>query len=214
VVEQAHLTVVGSGVAAGAPDQCQLQVALTCMTDDSAGALSTCAELASKAIAAIGEVDGAQCDVQTTGISVQDFFDKSHQRVTAKVGTYELRITVRPIDSVGSTLTALGAVAGDALAVRGFQLGVRDPEPLRSEARRLAVEDAKRRAVELSSAAGVGLGSLLSLEDGAGSFPPSPRRATTMSFSTAADVPIHGGEVSASSSVTMTYAIAPEAPPT
>ena len=33
------------------------------------------------------DVDGARCDVQTVGISVQDFFDQRDQRVTAKMGT-------------------------------------------------------------------------------------------------------------------------------
>jgi uncharacterized protein YggE len=206
---QPHLTVVGTGVATGTPDQCQLQVALSCTTDDAAGALSTCAELASKAIAAVGEVDDAQCDVQTMGISVQDFFDKSRVKVTAKVGTYELRITVRPLGAVGSILTALGAVAGDALSVRGFQLGVRDPEPLRSAARNLAVADARKRAAELSEAAGIGLGAVLALEEGAGSPGPTVRRAMVMSATPASDAPVEPGEVSAASSVTITYAIAP-----
>jgi uncharacterized protein YggE len=215
VPDQPQLTVVGTGIATGTPDQCQLQIGLSVTTDDVAVALSTCAELASKAIVAIGEVDGAQCDVQTAGISVQDFFDKSQMRVTAKAATYELRITVRALDGVGSILTALGAVAGDALAVRGFYLGVRDPEPLRREARRLAVEDARRRAVELSAAAGVRLGSLLALQDSAGSHASPPGRVTTMAFAAAApSVPVEPGEVSASSVITMTYAILPEAPPT
>lgn len=206
--DQPQLTVVGTGVATGTPDQCQLQIALNCMTDDAAIALTTCGELASKTIAAIGDVDGAECDIETVGISVQDFFDKSQQRVTAKVGTYQLQVTVRPVDGVGSVLTALGATAGDALAVRGFQLGVRDPEPLRSEARRLAVADARKRAVELSQAAGIRLGSILRLEDGAGSRAPTVR-AMAMSASPAAHVPIEAGEVSAVSTITMTYAIEP-----
>jgi len=213
VPKEPHLSVVGTGVATGTPDQCQLQLALNCMADDTAGALSGCAELASKAIVAIADVDGTQCDVQTVGISVLDFFDKSHQRVIAKVATYELRVTVWPIDGVGPMLTALGAVAGDALAVRGFQLGIRDPEPLRSEARRLAVEDAQKRAAELSAAAGIRVGSLLSLRDGAAPQSPFPWRATSTAFSAASDVPVQAGEIAASSSVTMTYAIATEAAP-
>ena len=189
------------------PDQCQLQIALNCMTNEAAVALSTCAALAARVISAIEEVDGARCDVQTVGISVQDFFDHSQQRVTAKTGTYQLRVTVRPIDAVGSLLTALGAVAGEALAVRGFQLSVRDPEPLRSEARRLAVEDARRRAVELAQAAGIRLGPIVVLEDGAGVPAQALWRATAMSAGAATDVPIEAGEVSARSTVGITYAI-------
>jgi uncharacterized protein YggE len=209
VADQPQLKVVGAGVATGTPDQCQLQIALTCMAGEAAAALSACAELAAQAIVAIEEVDGARCDVQTVGISVQDFFDQSDQRVTAKIGTYQLQVIVRPIDSAGGVLTALGAVAGDALAVRGFQLGVRDPEPLRSEARRRAVEDAKRRASELSEAADIRLGPIVALEDGGAAPGQTGWRAMAMSVGASSAVPIEPGEVSASSTVTITYAIAP-----
>lgn len=208
MVDEPQLKVVGTGVATGTPDQCEMQIALVSMTDEAPAALSTCAELASKVIAAIGAVDGAQCDVRTVGLSVQDFFDQSKQRVTAKVGTYQLQVTVRPVDSMGSVLTALGAVAGDALSLRGFQLGVRDPEPLRREARRLAVEDAGRRAVELAQAAGIRLGPIVALVDGAAAQEPTFRRAIAMSAAAPSNVPIEPGEVSARSAITITYAIA------
>ena len=129
--------------------------------------------------------------------------------MTAKMGTYQLQVTVRPIEGVGSVLVALGAVAGDALAVRGFELGVRDPEPLRSRARRLAVEDATRRAGELSEAAGIRLGPIVALEDGAAAQPQTGWRTMAMAASASSTVPIEAGEVSASSTVTLTYAITP-----
>jgi uncharacterized protein len=209
VAEHPQLKVVGAGVATGAPDQCQLQIALTSMNGEAAAALSTCADLAAAAIVAIEGVHSARCEVQTVGISVQDFFDQSQQRVTAKMGTYQLQVTVRPIESAGSVLAALGALAGDALAVRGFQLGVRDPEPLRSRARRLAVEDATRRASELSEAAGIRLGPIVALEDGAATPAQTGWRPTVMAASASSTMPIEAGEVSASSTVTITYAITP-----
>jgi uncharacterized protein YggE len=45
--------------------------------------------------------------------------------------------------------------------------------------------------------------------DGAAPSGPAVRFARTVAFSAAADVPIEAGEVSAQSSVTITYAIAP-----
>ncbi len=209
VPDQRFIAVSGIGVASGTPDQCKVRVALSCMTDSAADALSRCAEMASMAIAAIGEIDIEQLDVQTTGISVQDFSDRSKLRGTAKVGTYQLEVIVAPIDGVGSVLAALGSVAGDALQVHGIQLTVRDPEPLKSEARRLAVEDAQKKAGELSRAAGFRLGAILTLEDGnAQSRGPQLHYARVMAASSAGPtVPIEPGEVSAVSTITMTYAI-------
>jgi uncharacterized protein YggE len=159
------IAVVGTGVATGIPDQCKLQIALNSMTESAADALTTCAEIASMAIAAVSALDVERGDIRTTGLSLQDFFDQSKQRVTARIATYQLEVTIRPVDGVGSVLAALAASAGDSLQVRGIQLGVRDPEPMRSEARHLAVEDAKRKAAELSQSASIRLGSILSIEE-------------------------------------------------
>jgi uncharacterized protein len=210
VPEQPFIAVTGMGVAMSTPDQCKLQVALTCMTEGAADALTECAEMASMAIAAIGEVALEQRDVQAAGLSVHDYHDQSKQRVTAKVASYQLDITVQPIDGVGSVLAALGSSAGDGLQIRGIQLCVRDSDPLRSEARRLAVEDAQKKAMELSQAAGFRLGVILSLEeDDPRSAVPRVRYARVMAASSSPTVPIEPGEVSAVSSITLTYAIEP-----
>ena len=160
--DQPFIAVTGMGVATGIPDQCKLQISLNCIDENAAVALTKCGEIASLAIAAIGDVNIEQRDVQTVGLSVHDYHDQSKQRVTAKVGTYQLEVTIRPVDGVGSILAAVGAAVGDALQIRGIQLTVRDPEPLRSEARSLVVEDEKK-AVKLSHAAGIRLGDALGI---------------------------------------------------
>ncbi len=196
------------GLATGIPDQCKLQISLNCIDENAADALTKCGEIASLAIAAIGDVNIEQQDVQTVGLSVHDYHDQSKQRVTAKIGTYQLEVTIRPVDGVGSILAAVGSAVGDALLIRGIQLSVRDPEPLRSEARRLAVEDARKKAVELSHAAGIRLGAILALEDdSAQSRIPQVRYARVMAASSNPTVPIEPGEVSVVSSITITYAI-------
>jgi uncharacterized protein YggE len=208
VAEQPFIAVVGTGVATGTPDQCILQIALNYMADNAADALTNCADIASMALAAVREVDMEQHDVQTTGLSLQDHFDQSKQRVTARIATYLLDVTARPVNGVGSILAVLGASAGDALQIRGIRLSMHDPEPLRTQARRLAVGDAQRKAAELSQAAGIRLGAILALEDdNSQSRVPSVRRAMTMSASPASSVPIEPGEVSAVSTVMIRYAI-------
>ncbi len=208
--DQPFIAVVGMGVATGAPDQCRLQIALNCMTDNAGDALARCAELAATAIAAIGEADVEECDVQTVGLSVHDFHDQSKQRVTAKIGTYQLSVTVSPIEAVGPILANVGTSAGDALQVREIQLSVRDPEPLKSEARRLAVQDAQKKALELAQAAGIRLGAILALEeDSARPGVPTVRRAMAASGGSSPTVPIEPGEVSAVSMITITYAVGP-----
>jgi uncharacterized protein YggE len=214
VPDEPFIAVVGTGVATGIPDQCKLQIALNSMKETAADALSACAHIATTAIAAVGDVDVEHHEVQTTGLSLQDWFDKDQRQVTARVATYQLDITIRPVEGVGPVLAALSASVGDALQVRGIQLGVKDPEPLRSQARRLAVEDGRKKAAELSQSAGVRLGAILSIEDAtARSQVLSVPFARTMSASSASGMPIESGEVSAVSSITITYAIETEQTP-
>jgi len=206
VPEQPHLVVTGTGVASGTPDECRLHVALHHMAESAADALDATADLATRALAALAAVGVEHCEARTVGLSLQDVFDQSEQKVTARIGTYQLDVVIRPVDATGKVLQVLSSTVGDGLQVRGLQLGLRDPEPLRAEARRLAVADAQRRAEELSDAAGVRLGAILSIADETAS-PGIPRAALRPMAATAMPVPIEGGDVSAASTVTLTYAI-------
>jgi uncharacterized protein YggE len=214
VTEQPYIAVIGTGVANGLPDQCRVHISLNHMAESAADALAGTAELATNVIAGLAEVDVDHCDVQTVGLSVQDYMDPALQKVTARFGTYQLELVVRPIDGTGKVLAALASTAGDGLQVRGLQLTIKDPEPLKSEARRLAVRDAMRKADELANEAGVRLGALLSIQDeNAGSgIPPSVRRAipTAAGFS-AVNLPIEVGDVSLMSAVMVTFALEGEA---
>jgi uncharacterized protein len=210
VPEQPHIAVTGIGIASGIADQCTLRISVNSRASNTADALTSSAEAASKAMAAIDGVDVEQHEVRTTALSVQEFMDRTKQEVTAHIGAYQMEVTVRPVDGAGKVLAALASAVGDALQVRGVQLTIQDLEPLKSEARRLAVQDAKTRARELSEAAGVRLGALLSIEGEQAGSGRSPGAARTMSMSAspaAASVPIEPGDVSAVSTVTLTYAL-------
>jgi uncharacterized protein YggE len=207
--KQRQIAVTGTGLASGSPDQCTLHISLNHMAEGAADALTGTADIATKAIAALGEARIEQCEVRTVGLSVQDFFDQGKQKITARIGSYQLDVVIRPINEAGTVLASLSSTVGDALQVRGIQLTIEDPEPLKTEARRLAIQDAKRRAMELSGEAGVRLGVILSIQDeNASSVPFAQRAMPIMSGSfAAANVPIEAGSVSAVSNVTLVYAI-------
>jgi uncharacterized protein YggE len=207
--EHPHIVVTGIGVASGTPDQCGLQVSINHMAASAAEALSATAELVANAIAGLAEISIDQCEARTLGFSVQDFFDQEQQKFTARVASYQLHVLVQPIDGVGEVLAALTSIAGDGLQVRGMQLTILDPEPLKSEARRLAVQDAKRKAVELSDEAGVRLGALLSIQDGYAGLNTAPFvRAMPMATGfSATNLPIEAGDISEVGTVSLTYAI-------
>jgi uncharacterized protein len=209
MAEQPTIAVTGTGLASGSPDQCTLHISLNHFAETAADALTVTAELATKAIAALADTAIEQCVVHTMGLSIQDFFDQSEQRVTAHIGSYQLDVIIRPIDEVGGVLASLSSTVGDALQIRGINLTIEDSEPLRSQARRLAIQDAKRRAAEISNEVGVRLGPILSIQDesaGPNNFV-QRARLTSGHVAAAANVPIEAGNVSAFSGITLIYAI-------
>jgi uncharacterized protein YggE len=157
----------------------------------------------------LADVQIEQCEVQTVGLSVQDFFDHAQQKVTAHIGSYQVDLIVRPIAEAGGVLATLSSAVGDALQVRGVNLTIEDPEPLRCQARRLAIQDAKKRADDIAEEVGVRLGAILSIQDENAGPVNFVQRARPMSghIAAAANVPIESGNVSASSAVTLMYAI-------
>jgi uncharacterized protein YggE len=82
-------------------------------------------------------------------------------------------VKLRALDRAGQVLD--DAVGAGANVVRGVQFTLADPAPAETRARADAVRDATARARELAAAAGVRLGELAWLSEGAVSRPiPGP----------------------------------------
>lgn len=201
------LVVVGTGIAAGVPDQCVLHIALNGIGTTPAEALDICSNAAQGAIAAAVGAGVEQDDVRTVNLSVQDFFDQAKQKVTARICSYQLEVIVRSLDDIGRVLGVLSDAAGDALQIRSLQLGLKDAEPVRKEARRRAVRDAQEKAQDLAGEAGLQLGVILTLEDTEGSGSHGVRAMALASGHVAASIPVEPGQVSVSTSVRITYAV-------
>jgi len=171
-------------------------LAVNVAADTSAEALDRLARLADQVIA-VAHAQGVEpSDIQTVGVSLQDFYDQEKKKVTARVATYSLSVTAPSLTSVGPLLAELAPVAGDALQVRGLHLTIDDPAPLLERARRAAVADALERARQLAEAAGVRTGAILSIEEEADHGSAGlPRRLRASSAFTAAasPVPVEGG---------------------
>jgi hypothetical protein len=208
MAKKSTISVTGFGVANGSPDQCRIYISLNHMASTAADALTVTGELATKAIAVLSDTQAEQCEVRTTGLSVQDFFDQAQQKVTAHVGSYQLEVIIRPIDAAGVVLSALSSAIEDGLQIRGITLSIEDPEPLRSESRLLALQDARTKATEIAADIGVELGRIITIQDqqavGLGGY---VQTATRAAIPMSGHVPIEAGPVSSSSIVTLVYAI-------
>ncbi len=119
----------------------------------------------------------------------------------------QLQVTVRDTDMLGNLLDE--AVTAGANSINGVTFYVDDQTAAASEARRLAVEDARTKAEELAAAAGLTLGSVVSIAEGTLSPIPPPVFAATgdeMAMAEAA-VPVQPGSSTIAVDVSMTFAL-------
>ncbi|MEI6532339.1 MAG: SIMPL domain-containing protein [Candidatus Roizmanbacteria bacterium] len=138
----------------------------------------------------------------TTGKQLTDGF----------MGSLRIFVKVRNKEQAGEIVDTV--VTSGATTIDAIQFTLDNPEKMRSEARKLAGESAKKKAVELASASGVSLGSLIAISESV-DYSPQPMVANMMktfasegSAIQSAPVPeISGGSLEISITVNATYGI-------
>jgi len=125
VSEQPTIVVVGTGTTIGVTDQCVATVALNSIGTTPAEALDHCTAAADRTVPALAHEGIERRDVRMTNLSVQDFFDQAAQKVPARLGSYQLEITVRSLGKVAGVDAALSDAVGDSLQIGSLHLTAR-----------------------------------------------------------------------------------------
>jgi uncharacterized protein YggE len=148
----------------------------------------------------------AESDLATTHVSLAPVHDP-----WPTVAGYEasLALTVRLVDlaRVGSVLVAAVDAGGDGARVEGISFTHRDPAGLQEQARDAAYADARAKAEQYARLAGVALGEVRHVVEGAGMSGPGPRMMRAMADS--ASVPVDAGEGQVLATVTVTWSLGP-----
>ena len=148
-------------------------------------------------------VEVERCDETEPGGEQESSREKSCYKVwESRLIGYEVSnqasVKVRNLSNIGTIIDQVTEAAGDLVRINGINFNIENPRPLQDEARTNAVADMKRKAEMLAELAGVKLGRLVYLSEGAAYAPPQPlyARAVTDSFAMedAATV-ISGGEL-------------------
>ena len=190
------IQITGMGSIQAKPDTASISIGVSTEDGNAQSAVSRNNAATAKVIS---ELEGAAIqkkDLKTSNFSVYPQYrsegaDK-HQVVTYRASN-TVTVTVRDLDKVGDILTRV--VAAGSNQISGPNFSVSDPETYLAEARKKAVENAIAKANVFANAAGLKLGSILSMvEDGAAVPVYAPRSAT---FAAAgAPVPVEAGEES------------------
>jgi uncharacterized protein len=202
------VTVTGQGEVAAVPDQASLQLGVRTMATTADVAL---AENSQRMRTLLETLKGAGIearDIQTNQFSISPRYDYTSDESPTLLG-YEagnsVSVTVRNLDTLGATLDAV--VRAGSNEISGISFGFSNPEGLLDQAREQAMTDARRKAMQLASLAGVELGTVVSIEESGSGPPPVITRAAAAAAG--AEVPIETGESLVSVSVQVSYELVP-----
>jgi uncharacterized protein YggE len=205
------ISVIGEGRAEAVPDIAGIRIGVTAQAETAAEALAQASEAVRATLARLDAAGIAPRDRQTTGLSLQPVWHYAREgdtppRITGYRAENGISVRVRVLDDLGRVLD--GVVADGANRLEGLTFSLADPEPLRDEARRRAVADARARAELYAEAAGIGLGAVLTISEGQASAPAAPMMRSDIAMISEAAVPIAEGALEITARVQMVFTIA------
>ena len=203
------ITVTGSGLSYGAPDIARVSLGVEAANEDVLTAVDDANARMNAVIQALIAAGVAAEDIRTENYSIyQERYYGPEGPSADTPSLYRVSntvlITVREIDRVGELLST--AVASGANIVNYMQFDIANRSALESEARDLAVADARARAEQLAATLGLAVGRPVRVVENAGGYYPM---YDGLGGGGASVPPISQGMLSVSMSVTITYALAP-----
>jgi len=207
-VQQPSISVSATGTSNVAPDRAIVTAGVVQQGKTARDAMIGNASLMT---AVFDELEAAKIpkkNITTSQLSLQPQYDYRDRRKPTITG-YEARNTVTvksdDIEQVGPMLDAL--VRAGVNNINQVQFTIKDPKSARDDAREAAIVEAKAKAESMASAAGVKLGTLLSINEGGGARPqPIMMQAARAEFESVA-TPISAGEQTLSVTVNLKYAL-------
>ena len=200
------LTVSGTASVAAVPDLATISLGVTTNGATAAEAMTANSTALAAVLARLQAAGIEARDYQTTNLSLNPNWVNNAAGGVGEIQGYIasniLTVRVRAMDSVGTVLDAV--VADGANTLNALSFGLQNPRPTEDAARKPAVADAVARATLIAEAAGAKLGKVLSITE-SGGVGPMPGAMFRMADEAA--MPVAGGEVELSASVTMVFQI-------
>ena len=195
------ITVTGMGVVRTTPDRAEISFGVVTQGRTASQALSANDAAIERVVAALRRAGIAAADIQTRSFSVSPRYNEAGDAITGYTAENTVAVQLRSLDRAGAVIDA--AVGAGANQVFGPSLSRSDSSALYRSALRASVADARAKAQELASAAGVSLGGIVGVvEQGSAAEPPQPAAADAR---TAA--PIQPGTQEIQASVVVTFAV-------
>jgi uncharacterized protein len=204
--EGAQVTVTGEASVAGVPDMASLSLGVTTTGDTAAEAMAANTKALNAVMERLKAAGIAPRDMQTSNLSLNPNmtgYDSAQARIAGYTASNQLTVQIRALDSLGGVLDA--SIQDGANTLNGLSFGLTDSRPAMDKARAEAVADARAKAELLVKAAGANLGKIVSISESGGYTGPQPMFKAFAADSAA--VPVAGGEVATTATVTVVFEI-------
>ncbi|MDO8567967.1 MAG: SIMPL domain-containing protein [Dehalococcoidales bacterium] len=211
--QQVGLFVSGQGQVMGVPDVANLSLGVQAQAGTVAEAQSQAVKAMNDMMTALTGSGVAAKDIQTQNFNIQQLtrYDNNKQQnvVIGYQVTNTVNAKVRALDKVGTIIDAVAKAGGDVTRINSISFGIDDPTLLLSQARQKAMSDAKSKADQLASAAGIKLGKPTYItESSYQPQPPTPIFRSGAAAAPAMETPISAGELTVTVNVQIVYPIA------
>jgi uncharacterized protein YggE len=203
-----YVEMTGTGIASGVPDMASLRLGVSHQAEDVAQAMVGCARAADAVVGVLNGAGIAPSDRQTTGIEVARGYDHREDRPSGYRCTQGIVVRVRQPDRLGELIGGCGAAAGDGFRLDDLSWSFADADQLRRRAREGAWDDARERAQQVATLAGLQLGPALSIVEQAPVPGPWARAASfSEQSSDGGAMPVEAGEGSIVVSLKVRWAL-------
>lgn len=204
------ITVVGEGVVNIEPNVARTNIGVEVLRPTVEEAAAENAAIVDRLLATLVELGIAGKDIQTSGYNV--FAERygasgpvSDEEVQYRVSN-NVTVIIRDLDKVGEVLDA--SIKAGANNIYGVEFLLDDATAVRSEARKLAVENARATAEELAALNGVKVGKILAISEvvgGAGGFYNNSISSFQIGMGGAERTPIQPGQLRLTMQLQLTY---------
>lgn len=197
----------GEGSAFAQPDCAKIDIGVVTQAPTAQAASSQNANQLQSVLAKLHEVLGQKADIRTISYSLNPVYQYPRNGGKPTIDGYSaaniVEVTSGDLPNIGKLIDA--ATAGGANEIRSLQFTLKDDKPVRAEALRQAVLEARANAQAMAAALGLKLGKMLLLEQS----PAQPIRPVmaAMAARVAAPTPVETEPIEVRASVTLTMAV-------
>jgi uncharacterized protein YggE len=155
---------LGEATVSVKPDESRVQFSVVTQATTAQEAADRNATQVNAVLAALRSVLGPNADLKTLSYSL--FANYNNQSVlTGYTATNTVEVTLTDLSVIGKIIDT-GIQAG-ANRVQGLQFGLKDDQPVRAQALKLATAQAKTHADAMASGVGLKTGAVISIQEGA-----------------------------------------------